>query len=99
MVSEKEIKLNVSITKVIGLLDNEVLTEKEAAEVLTQFKKDDLIKYLTTSEEDLEEVDQEEFADQIPPTKKKPIETNKVKDAAPTGDEEDEEDLEDEDFD
>lgn len=67
--ASKEITLKVSVSKVVELLDNEILTEKESATILNQFKKSDLIDYLTKEEEDLEEE-----VIEVPPKKTQPKE-------------------------
>ena len=51
MVTQLEIKIKTTVTKVVDLHDNEAISLDEAKEYLNQFKKEDLIQGLLSDED------------------------------------------------
>ena len=63
-----EVKLKLNVSKVLSLRDSDIISDKDAEDLLKQFSKEDLIKHLLSDEDedqdDLEEQDIKEESKQ-----------------------------------
>ncbi len=92
-----KVELKADITKVITLVDNEVITKEEGKGLLSQFTKEDLINYALEEDEEDEEYTEYTAADDLNDTATNPLEEVEV-----IPDEEEDDDkptTKDEDFD